>query len=139
VTRPTTRTARAVSETMTADPVTLTADAPLPAAAVLIAEHRVHGLPVVDGDGRVIGVVAQTDIVRVRATHDLWSNWSSLTVGDVMTSPAITVDPGAGLAEAAMLMNGNRVHRLVVVDRDGRAIGIISAGDLVRAIAAELD
>jgi CBS domain-containing protein len=139
VTRPECRSTSAVSDMMTPDPITVTVDAHLRDAAVLVADNHIHGLPVVDGDGRVIGMVAQTDLVRVRATHGLWSNWDSLTVGDVMTSPAITVEPSAGVAEAAMLMDGNRVHRLVVVDGDCRAIGIISASDLVVAIASGLD
>ena len=129
---------RQVESLMTSDPITVLASASLREVARLMAANRIHGLPVVDADGIALGLIAQTDLVRMRATHELWANRAGLSVAALMTSPAICVAPDAGVAEAAMLMDGNRVHRLVVVDADGRPIGIVSASDLVDAIVSEL-
>ncbi len=123
---------------MTADPITIHPDAPVAEAARLLDAHQIHGLPVVDAAGIVIGVVSQTDVVRARATAGLWARWPDLEVRHLMTSPAVTVSPDAGVAEAAMLMEGNHVHRLVVAGADRRLLGIITVGDLLHAIVDEL-
>ncbi len=123
---------------MTADPITIRADAPLSDAARLLDSEQIHGLPVVDAAGVVIGVVSQTDVVRARTTAGLWTKWPHLEVRHLMTTPAVIVSPDAGIAEAAMLMEGNHVHRLVVAGPDRRPLGIVSVGDLLRAIVSEL-
>lgn len=65
------------------------------------------------------------------------SGWHGLLVRDLMTHPAITVPASASLHEAARLVTEHRVHRLVVVaERDGGPIGVISESDVVREVAA---
>lgn len=64
------------------------------------------------------------------------SGWHGLLVRDLMTHPAITVPASASLHEAARLMTEHRVHRLVVAERDGGPIGVISESDVVREVAA---
>ena len=127
-----------VGALMSTDPIVVSADAPLADAARLLEKHHVHGLPVVDALGGVIGVVSQTDMLRARTTEDLWERWPGLRVRHLMTSPALTIDAEAEVATAANLMERERVHRLVVVAADERTpIGVISTTDLVHAMLEE--
>jgi CBS domain-containing protein len=128
-----------VGDVMALEPVVVRADAPLDEAAKLMEGHRVHGLPVVDGAGSLVGVLSQTDLLRARATEFLWVNWSTLAVRHLMTSPAIVARRSMPLADAARKMERQHVHRLVVVadDHETLPIGVVSTTDVVRAMAAE--
>lgn len=129
---------RRVGELMSRKPIAVSADAPLAEAARLLEEHRIHGLPVVNAMGGVVGVVSQTDMLHARTTEDLWTRWPGLRVRHLMTSPALTITADADVAEAARLMEHERVHRLVVVDADGLTpVGIVSTTDLVHAMLEE--
>jgi len=126
-----------VRDLMAPSPVTIQAESSLAQVAETLAEYDVSGLPVVDRGGAVIGVISQTDIVRLRGGSMPTSGWHGLLVRDLMTHPAITVPASASLQEAARLMTEHRVHRLVVVaERDGGPIGVISESDVVREVAA---
>ena len=126
-----------VRDFMARSPVTIQAESSLAQVAETLAEYDVSGLPVVDRGGAVIGVISQTDIVRLRAGSMPTSGWHGLLVRDLMTHPAITVPASASLHEAARLMTEHRVHRLVVVaERDGGPVGVISESDVVREVAA---
>ena len=125
-----------VGDLMTPDPIVIRADAPLAEAVGIFDLSRVHGLPVVDAGGLLVGVLSQTDLVRARATEHLWSSWPGLAVRHLMTSPALTAGATMSMEEAAHLMEERHVHRLVVVGEDEETpIGVISAGDIVRAMA----
>ncbi len=129
---------RTVGEAMTRGLVTVRASARLYEAAQLMDAHKVHGLPVVDSTGAVVGVLSQTDLLRARVVEHLWTNLRGLAVRHVMTAPAITVPLHATLDQAAELMEQRRVHRLVVVGPDGTTpVGILSVSDLVHVMAAE--
>jgi CBS domain-containing protein len=129
---------RLVGDLMTAEPVLIRADAHLADAAKLLDRHHIHGLPVVDGEGVLLGVISQTDILRARATEYLWANWAGLRVKHLMTSPALTIHRDQPIAMAARKMERHHVHRLVVVaDQDETLpIGMISTSDVVHAISA---
>lgn len=128
-----------VGDVMALEPVVVRDDAPLDEAARLMERHRIHGLPVVDAAGSLVGVLSQTDLLRARATEFLWVNWSTLAVRHLMTSPAIVARGSMPLADAARKMERQHVHRLVVVadDDDTLPIGVVSTTDVVRAMAAE--
>ena len=115
------------------------ADASLSEAAALMDRHHVHGLPVVDSDGSLVGVLSQTDLNRARSTEYLWANWPGISVRHLMTSPAITVHRSTPLLAAARRMEEEHIHRLVVVE-DGdetNPVGVLSMTDLIHALAAE--
>ena len=126
-----------VRELMASNAVTIQAESSLSGVAATLAEYDISGLPVVDRSGALIGVISQSDIVRLRAGSIPTSGWQGLLVRDLMTHPAITIQASASLHEAARLMTEHHVHRLVVVaERDGGPIGVISESDIVREVAA---
>ena len=126
-----------VQDLMANEPIVVRADASLGEAARLLDEYDISGLPVVAADGDLVGVISETDLIHARATEWLWANWTGLEVRHLMTSPPITIRKGATLDAAAVRMESERVHRLVVVadDDPARPIGVISTSDLVRALA----
>ena len=124
---------RTVGEVMTANPVSIAETASLKEAAGILDSRKITGLPVVDASGLLVGVLSQTDLVRVRANQHLVSNWPGLAVGQVMTKPALTIAAPATLEEAARAMEASRVHLLFVTDGAATPIGIISTSDLVRS------
>jgi CBS domain-containing protein len=128
--------ATTVGARMTRDAIVVHADQRLQYAARLLEQHRIHGLPVVDESGALVGVVSQTDMLRARTTEHLWSTWPGLKVRHLMTSPALTITGDATLEEAAARMEREQVHRLVVVAADRvTPVGIITTTDIVRAMA----
>ena len=125
-----------VEQLMTPGPIVIAESATVDEAVRMLEENEVSGLPVVDNDGLLLGVISQTDIVRARALGQLWQRWPGLRVRHLMHSPALTADRSMTLEEAAQLMEQAHVHRLVVVDEDkATPIGVISTTDLVRALA----
>jgi CBS domain-containing protein len=137
-----------VAEVMQRDVVTVLPGASLKEAAKLLVEHRISGLPVVDAEGHVLGVLSETDLLfKEQGDPDTpsWVAWlvdpfllvdraklAARTVGEAMTAPARTISPRRSAADAAKLMLGAGVNRLPVVDAD-RLVGIVSRADLVRA------
>jgi CBS domain-containing protein len=125
-----------VAELMTSDPLVVPVDLRLADAARLMEFYRVSGVPVVDWEGELVGVLSQTDLIHALTTAPLWDAWPGLTVRHLMTSPAVTIEAGASADDAARLLETHHIHRLVVVASDGRTpIGILSATDLVRELA----
>jgi len=131
------RTTPTVGELMTPDPVVVLADAPLAVAVELFDLYRVHGLPVVDELGVLVGVLSETDLVRARTTEHMWEGWPGLKVRHLMTSPAITAIASTPLDDAVRTMEERHIHRLVVVEADEEEspIGVISMTDVVHAMA----
>ena len=128
-----------VADLMTIDPVAVSVDATIEDAEDLLRNNRITGLPVVDADGMLVGVISQTDLVHLalpRVQALIRHRERGIRVGEVMSTPPVTIDAGASLRDAARLMNDERVHRLVAIDTHGRPIGVIAAMDFV-ALAAE--
>jgi CBS domain-containing protein len=140
-----------VKEIMSTTVVTVSTDTSLKEVAEVLAERRISGLPVLDGDGAVAGVVSEADILFKErgpsARHGVFA-WlldrygvegqlklEARTAGEAMTSPALVIHPDRLVAEAAHLMLDRRVNRLPVVDRQGKLAGIVTRSDLVRAFA----
>jgi CBS domain-containing protein len=133
---------------MTTEVLTTTAETPLREAALVLAREGVSGLPVVDETGVVVGVFSEADVIAkegieprregmLRWLLDPRDEWledrlAAKTVGDAMSTPALTIGPDNSLADAATTMLDEGVNRLPVV-KDGRMVGIVSRADLVRA------
>jgi CBS domain-containing protein len=126
---------RTVGQLMTGDPVVANVDMPLAEAAAIMDFYRISGLPVVDWEGSLVGVLSQTDLLHARTTEALWGAWSALTVRHLMTHPAVAVTSDVSVEDAARLMEERRIHRLVVIGADGETpIGLLSVSDLVRSM-----
>lgn len=131
------RTDYVVGDLMTIDPVVISPSAGVDEAARILEAYEVSGLPVVDGDGHLVGVISQTDLLRGArdGAGRLRRGLTSTRVADVMSSPPITVASLTPLSEAAKTMREHGVHRLVVVDVGGRAIGVLTSMDFVTLYA----
>ncbi|MFE0515659.1 CBS domain-containing protein [Streptomyces sp. NPDC058964] len=113
-----------------------------------MSEGEVSALPVLEGDGRVIGVVSEADLLpkeefrdsdpdrftQARRLSDL-ARAGALTAEELMSAPALTVHADATLAEAARIMALRHVKRLPVVNDEGLLEGIVSRGDLLKVFA----
>ena len=114
---------------MVVNPLTITADKTLGDALVLMEENRISGIPVVDGTGtgpqKLVGILTNRD---VRFASD-----RSQKVGDLMTREVVTVRDGATQEDAKRLLHENRIEKLVVIDGDGRCIGLITVKDMEKA------
>lgn len=127
-----------VADVMTLDPIVIAVDAPLEDAERLMRERAISGLPVVDATGTLVGVISRTDVIEdgtIPMAMLLRKMPSGLRVGELMSSPAITVETTDALIEAARRMRDNRIHRLVAIDDAGRPVGVLSASDFVALYA----
>jgi CBS domain-containing protein len=126
-----------VGDLMTIDPIAIAPQARIEDAERLMELYDVTGLPVVEDNGTLLGVISQTDLLR--GAGDVNSvvrrRFSGLRVADVMSSPAITVDMTTPLAEAARLMRDEKIHRVVAISDTGHAIGVLSSMDFVTLYA----
>ena len=135
-----------VRDVMTTGVVTVRPGTPYREMTSMFRQHRVSGFPVVDDDGKVTGVVSETDLLAVAAadpdpaTYPEPRGWrphhKQLTVGEatagaLMTHPAVTIGPDELVRTAARLMSSLKLQRLPVVDRDGHLVGIISRSDVL--------
>jgi CBS domain-containing protein len=127
-----------VAELMQRNVRTVSAEATVAEAIVTLADGHVSGMPVVDGLGKVIGVLSTTDVLAAEAeTHDPSARHTVLEdtlVRDIMTPRPFTVRPDEEVCEAARHMLYGEVHRLFVAEGD-KLVGIISTTDIVRAVA----
>lgn len=128
-----------VGDYMSLPAVVVAVDDTVEHAETLLVEHRVTGLPVVDGTGSLVGVVSQTDILgeSPRISALVRGHADRLRVGELMSSPPITVSIATTLGEAARVMRDARIHRVVVVDGTARPVGVLSASDYVSIAADE--
>ena len=128
-----------VSDVMTHTVIAVGRDAPFKEIVELIDQWKVSALPVLEGEGRVIGVVSEADLLpkeefRDTEAGDLTERAKAggVTAGELMSTPAVTVHADAMLAEAARIMARRHVKRLPVVDRVGMLQGVVSRSDLLK-------
>ncbi len=143
-------------DVMTPDVVTVNPDTSVQALAKLLSERAISGAPVVDPDGRMVGIVSEGDLLHRtelgteqprKARHSWWLEHFAAglardyvkshgrTVRDIMTRDVATVSEETDLADVAMLLETRRIKRVPVV-RDGKVVGIVSRSNLVRALGA---
>lgn len=130
-----------VGTVMTPFPVMVRVDTPLDEIAELMAQNDITGVPVVDSFGSLVGVVSQTDMIRVAATAGLGLRpWSGFTARHVMSRHPVAVLADTPLVEAAGKLERHGIHRLVVVADDGcTPIGVVSVTDLLPLLVDAAD
>ncbi|MFE0257787.1 CBS domain-containing protein [Streptomyces sp. NPDC059010] len=141
-----------VGSVMTSDVVRAEHGTPFKEVARLLARHRISGLPVVDEDDKVIGVISETDLVAhqahtpdphqpgrrprlpglTRGARREAAKARARTAGRLMTAPPVTVHADDTVVEAARTMVRRRVERLPVLDEADRLVGIVTRRDLLR-------
>ncbi|AGF52346.1 IMP dehydrogenase [Synechocystis sp. PCC 6803] len=149
---------RTVGEVMTPNPITVKPDTPLQDAIRLLAENRISGMPVLDDQEKLVGVISDTDLMwqesgvdtppyvmlldsiiylQNPARHERELHKAlGQTVGEVMNDVPISILPTQTLREAAHLMNEKKIRRLPVLNVESRQlIGILTQGDIIRAMA----
>ncbi len=144
-----------VAEVMTRDVVAVAPDTAIATVASTLARLRISGVPVVDARGKAIGIVSAADIINpdreatdnngFPVVYHIEDGWASPSIegadlipgcaSDVMTPLAFTIDSKATIREAAEVMLEQRIHRLLVVDRDMLS-GIVTTMDLLRGYVA---
>ena len=127
-----------VAELMQRKVKTIGSEATVAEAIVSLADAHISGMPVVDGTGKVIGIVSSTDVLSAEAEAEDRTARDTLlectTVRDVMTPRPFTIAADEDVREAACQMLYGDVHRLFVAE-DEKLVGIITTTDIVRAVA----
>jgi nitrogen PTS system EIIA component len=140
-----------VGDVMTSDPIAITPEKTIKEAVNLIFKYKVSGLPVVDTEGKLLGEISETDLLKfalpqyedflarkanqpnVDTLDEILMKSRTITVGEVIVSNPLTVSVDLPLTEAASLLLKNKVERLIVVS-DGKLIGVVTKTDLVSKI-----
>ena len=127
-----------VGDLMQVDIVSVRPDATIKETVSALATAHVTGLPVVNREGQMVGVISNSAIIAAEAAIDNEKGRSALftqtSVQDVMGPRPYTIGPAAEVREAARHMHYAGVHRLFVTT-DDRLLGVISTSDIVRAVA----
>lgn len=148
---------RPVAEVMTSPVFSVRRDTPLQEAVTLLSSHHISGLPVVDDVGALVGELSEKDLMVRESGFDAGPyvmfldaviylrnplEWNrqvhqvlGSTVGDVMSSQPHTCTGTTTLPQAARLLNDRRIQRLFVVNDHGSVVGVLTRGDVVRALA----
>jgi CBS domain-containing protein len=117
-----------VQEAMTRTVLAVQADLTLERARKLFLERDIGGAPVVDDEGRPLGILSKTDLLRAGA---------GTLVADAMSRNVLTLPELAPISEAAALLAAEGVHRAPVLSREGRVVGIVTVLDLLRWLAQQ--
>jgi CBS domain-containing protein len=128
-----------VGDLMTAEVVSVVPTDSFKDVAKLLAQHNISGLPVLDSEDRVLGVISESDLLvrqtgsepTVGASPDGAGRPTPTNAGAVMSSPAVTVFADESVSGAARLMTRRGVERLPVVDEESRLVGIVTRRDLL--------
>ena len=140
---------------MTTRLITLTPEMDFSSAAKVLLDNHINGAPVVDADGRLVGILCQSDLVaqqkkfpvptlltlldsfvQLTPSKELEKQArkiAAMTVNDAMTSTPVTVKPGTGIETIAALMVDSNLHTLPVLE-EGRLVGIIGKEDVLRTL-----
>lgn len=141
-----------VGEIMTSRVVSIGRDADLHEVAHLLSENNISGLPVIDAQSRVIGVITEKDVLAMTGINrghtvkelikhllgePLPRRHEGRKAEDYMATPAITVRPETDIREAAAIMNEKGIKRLIVVNRNDELVGIVTRADIVRVVGGK--
>jgi CBS domain-containing protein len=138
------------ADIMTARVFSVTRETPLREVAELMAKEKISGIPVIDENAKVVGIISEKDFLAHMGSGDKTHFMSvvaeclkgkgcvalpvrSQKAEDIMTSPAVTVEESTAVIEIANIFTEKNINRVPVTDRNGGLIGIVSRADIVRA------
>jgi CBS domain-containing protein len=133
-----------VNEVMTQWPVTVHRSTTVKEALRLLDRHKITSMPVVEGDGRIVGMISEADLLRDGVPHDTRAHLAHIpeehlhpasTVAEVMSQHPVVVHSNDDIADAVELMTSTAVKSLPVVDSKHRPVGMISRRDVVHRLA----
>ncbi len=150
---------KTILDVMTPTPITVTPTTNLSDAIAILAKHKISGLPVVDEDDNLVGMLSESDLMWQESgvepppyimildsiiylqnpKHYEKQIHKALgqTVGDVMSEKPITIKSNRKVKEAAQILHHKEIRRLPVIDNQGKVIGIVTQGDIIREMALE--
>jgi CBS domain-containing protein len=142
-----------VKDVMTRDVLSIQKYESIMHVAQILSEKSISGLPVVDKENHVTGIITEADILSIMGIrkgntfkdllkHILGEPLPECKmgdfVGDIMTSPAVTIKPHANIAEVVRIMDEKGIRRLPVVNDNNVLVGIISRADILKAVIKKL-
>ena len=122
-----------ISEYMDTSVPTLSPETQIMAAVDFLLRHQVTGAPVVDSNGRLVGIITETDLLKLLTEGDQGEPAAEATVAEFMTTNVITVPPAVDIYYVAGTFLANKFRRLPVVE-DGKIVGAITRYDLLRVV-----
>ncbi|MFD9130122.1 CBS domain-containing protein [Kitasatospora sp. NPDC059571] len=132
---------RTVRDVMTTPAVSVAPGTGFREIVAVLDEYGITAVPVVDGDGRPLGVVSEADLLRTEESQEDPTGLrpgpppppsAPLTASDLMSAPAVCTTGEVSVVAAARMMHGRGVKRLPVIDADGRLVGVVARADLLR-------
>jgi CBS domain-containing protein len=135
----------AVTSIMTKEPRTVLPDSPATELDTLFKEHRIHHVPVVDGENKVVGIVGKSDflyLLRGYTVHESdrfreMAKLRAFKVKEIMYKEVETLQHDQPVKEAIRLLSENRYRALPIVDQDGVLVGIITTHDIIDLVHEE--
>lgn len=126
--------ALAAGDLMSRDVVVVSEDMPLQDAGHLLAQKQITGAPVIDREGRCVGILSATDFFRWIEDESL-DIFPANAVATLMSKDPVTVPPATLIRDLARMMIDGHIHRVIVVDERHRPIGLVSSTDIMAALA----
>jgi len=132
-----------VAEVMTPHPRSVQIDQQLSDVRAALADHRIHHLPIVDGQ-RLVGIVSITDLLeygfRPRDTHQNLDDYldAHFSIEQIMQADVVTIPNNSTIHDAAKALTTGSLHAVPVVDSEGNLVGIVTSTDLVSYLASQI-
>jgi acetoin utilization protein AcuB len=117
-----------IKSIMTADPLCLSSDDKLSRVHELFMKHRIHHLPVTEGD-KLVGLVTTYDLWKINKNFD---QYTEISVREIMSKKVAKISPEDKVGTAAEIFLDNRFHALPVVDENDKLVGIVTSFDILR-------
>jgi CBS domain-containing protein len=115
---------------MSTNITTIHPDATIYDAVNLLYNKRVSGLPVVDSDGKLAGIISENDVLNLVFSGSA----RSTKVSDVMTKSVVTFSPDSDVDKISLTISEKKYRRVIITDADNRVVGIVSRHDIIRII-----
>jgi CBS domain-containing protein len=122
-----------VAAVMSPNPIVISREESLEKLLDVFKTYHYHGFPVVDERGELVGIVRDTDIISIFARRDP-ASVAYRTVEDIMHAPPLIIDSDETIQNAIMKMFADQTRFLVVVDKEGKVVGVVTRTDLIKGV-----